>query len=222
MTSIQAFLTPPSAAPGHWDRSPSPGPRCRGRSRPIECALVSRTALPTGHPLAARAQTHPRQQPTAIHFLTPGGPEPADPPPQGQLIPSPMARNFRRPQSCHNRSSALAFHAIRSSQITAHSSPLSGSPSGAPRLCPGGGARPGGNTDGDGEKDGMTRLTKNQRSSVTTTSIATGESARFLVVGTAISETVVHQPGGGENAAASAASPPPSRWPWPRPETRSP
>ena len=44
----------------------------------------------------------------------------------------------------------------------------------------------------------MTRLTKNQEKKVTTTRIATGESARFLVVGTAISETVVHQPGGGE------------------------
>ena len=44
----------------------------------------------------------------------------------------------------------------------------------------------------------MTGLTKNQRSSVTPTSIATGESGRFLVVGTAISETVIHQPGGEE------------------------
>ena len=44
----------------------------------------------------------------------------------------------------------------------------------------------------------MTELTKNRRKRITKTGIATGESARFLVVGTAISETVVHQPGGGE------------------------
>ena len=44
----------------------------------------------------------------------------------------------------------------------------------------------------------MARLTKNQGKSVTETRIATGEAGKFLVVGTAISETVVHQPRGGE------------------------
>ena len=44
----------------------------------------------------------------------------------------------------------------------------------------------------------MARLTKNQGKSATATWTATGETGRFLVAGTAISETVVHQPGGGE------------------------
>ena len=57
-------------------------------------------------------------------------------------------------------------------------------------------APPRGNTDGEG--DSMTRLTQNQGKSITATRIATGTSARFLVAGTAISETVVHQPRGGE------------------------
>ena len=44
----------------------------------------------------------------------------------------------------------------------------------------------------------MTRLTKNERRRNTAVGTATGEAGKFLVVGTAISETVVHQPGGGE------------------------
>ena len=44
----------------------------------------------------------------------------------------------------------------------------------------------------------MARLTKNERRRNTAVGTATGEAGKFLVVGTAISETVVHQPRGGE------------------------
>ena len=44
----------------------------------------------------------------------------------------------------------------------------------------------------------MARLTKNERRKNTAVGTATGEAGKFLVVGTAISETVIHQPGGEE------------------------
>ena len=44
----------------------------------------------------------------------------------------------------------------------------------------------------------MARLTKNERRRNTAVRTATGEAGKFLAAGTAISETVVHQPGGGE------------------------
>ena len=44
----------------------------------------------------------------------------------------------------------------------------------------------------------MARLTKNERRRNTAVGTATGEAGKFLVVGAAISETVVHHPSGGE------------------------